>query len=111
MLNTRCCTSEKGRFPVPRATAAAIGDSFWISWVPGALSSTPLWSAVWPFWLLRVLILQSSPTQNEENSEAYRLPRGDDSELQALDVKLDTRFQPGPFCSTARRYQDCVVAS
>jgi len=40
---------------------------------------------------LRVPILQSSPTRNEENSEAYRLPRGVDSELQPLDVKIANR--------------------
>ena len=44
----------------------------------GPCRRSPLWSA-----------------QNEENSEAYRLPRrlprGDDSELQPLDVKIANR--------------------
>jgi len=91
MLNTRYWTSEKADFSVPRAIpwsrAAGLG---------GAGSGLRASSApAWPSRLLRMPIRQSSPTRNEENSEAYRLPRrlprGDDSELQPLDVKIANR--------------------
>jgi co-chaperonin GroES (HSP10) len=49
---------------------------------------------------LRVPILQSSPTRNEENSEACRLPRGDDSKLQPLDVKIANRVLFAKWSST-----------